>query len=222
MTWRRLHDAGKVAQVKIQLVKPVQADETIVIVVVVVVAGRKNRGQRLLGDIDRQQSSRAWLQLRHKSLPLIQAWDIEEGHIARPPKGTTHVVLDTPAGLNGEKLKELLKLADRVVVPLQPSMFDILATREFLTELAESKSGREGKAEIGIVGMRVDARTRAAEQLEHYLDSLGLPVLGMLRDTQNYVQASAHGLTIWDVAVSRVEKDLEQWQPLLGWLNSAR
>jgi chromosome partitioning protein len=176
----------------------------------------------MLGDIDRQQSSRAWLQLRHKSLPLIQAWDIEEGHIARPPKGTTHVVLDTPAGLNGEKLKELLKLADRVVVPLQPSMFDILATREFLSELAESKSGREGKAEIGIVGMRVDARTRAAEQLEHYLDSLGLPVLGMLRDTQNYVQASAHGLTIWDVAVSRVEKDLEQWQPLLAWLNSAR
>jgi chromosome partitioning protein len=132
------------------------------------------------------------------------------------------VVLDTPAGLHGEKLKELLKIADRVVVPLQASMFDILATRDFLTELAEHKSGQEGKAEVGIVGMRVDARTRAAEQLQHYVDTLGLPVLGMLRDTQNYIQASAHGLTIWDLAASRVEKDVEQWQPLLTWLDSAR
>jgi chromosome partitioning protein len=176
----------------------------------------------MLGDTDPQQSSRAWLQLRHKALPPIQAWDILEGNVVRPPKGTTHMVLDTPAGLQGEKLKELLKLADRVVVPLQPSMFDILATREFLTQLAELKSDREGKAEIGIVGMRVDARTRAAEQLQHYVDTLGLPVLGMLRDTQNYVQASAHGLTIWDVAVSRVEKDVEQWQPLLAWLKAVR
>lgn len=176
----------------------------------------------MLGDTDRQQSSRGWLQLRHEALPSIRPWEILNGGIVRPPKGTTHMVLDTPAGLHGEKLKELLKIADRVVVPLQASMFDILATRDFLTELAEHKSGQEGKAEVGIVGMRVDARTRAAEQLQHYVDTLGLPVLGMLRDTQNYIQASAHGLTIWDLAASRVEKDVEQWQPLLTWLNSAR
>jgi chromosome partitioning protein len=176
----------------------------------------------MLGDTDQQQSSRAWLELRHEALPSIRPWEILNGGIVRPPKGTTHVVLDTPAGLHGEKLKELLKIADRVVVPLQASMFDILATRDFLTELAEHKSGQEGKAEVGIVGMRVDARTRAAEQLQHYVDTLGLPVLGMLRDTQNYIQASAHGLTIWDLAASRVEKDVEQWQPLLTWLNSAR
>jgi chromosome partitioning protein len=176
----------------------------------------------MLGDTDRQQSSRGWLQLRHEALPSIRPWEILNGGIVRPPKGTTHMVLDTPAGLHGEKLKELLKIADRVVVPLQASMFDILATRDFLTELAEHKSGQEGKAEVGIVGMRVDARTRAAEQLQHYVDTLGLPVLGMLRDTQNYIQASAHGLTIWDLAASRVEKDVEQWQPLLTWLDSAR
>lgn len=178
--------------------------------------------QVMLGDTDRQQSSRAWLALRHESLPHISAWELDDGATARPPKGTTHIVLDTPAGLHGEKLKELLKIADRVLVPLQPSMFDILATREFLTELAERRSVREGKAEIAIVGMRVDARTRAAEQLERYVETLGLPVLGMLRDTQNYVQMAAHGLTIWDAAPSRVEKDVEQWQPLLVWLNSAR
>ena len=50
----------------------------------------------MLGDVDRQQSSRLWLQLRDASLPRIQSWDITEDQIARPPKGTTHVVLDTP------------------------------------------------------------------------------------------------------------------------------
>jgi chromosome partitioning protein len=64
----------------------------------------------------------------------------------------------------------------------------------------------------------IDARTRSADQLHRFVDSLGLPVLGYLRDTQNYVQLAAHGLTLWDVAPSRVVKDIEQWQPLLEWL----
>ncbi len=66
--------------------------------------------------------------------------------------------------------------------------------------------------------MRVDARTRSAEQLHRFVEGLKLPVLGFLRDTQNYVQLAAHGLTLWDVAKSRVEKDLEQWQPIIEWL----
>jgi hypothetical protein len=42
-------------------------------------------------------------------------------------------------------------------------------------------------------------------------------VLGYLRDTQNYVQLAARGLTIWDVAPGRVERDLEQWKPIVNW-----
>ena len=37
-----------------------------------------------------------------------------------------------------------------------------------------------------------------------------------MRDTQNYVQLAAHGLTLWDVASTRVERDLEQWSALLA------
>src|ERR1700740_3245357 len=85
----------------------------------------------MLGDVDVQQSSRAWLQLRSPTLPPISAWEIIDGHIAKPPKGTTHMVLDTPAGLHGKQLDKVLKIADRVVVPLQASMFDILATQDF-------------------------------------------------------------------------------------------
>jgi chromosome partitioning protein len=171
------------------------------------------RHKVMLGDIDVQQSSRAWLGVRPATLPPIVSWQIDGSNIAKPPKGTTHMVLDTPAGMDGAQLDQVLRIADKIIVPLQASMFDILATQSFLQKLA----GRRGKAAIGVVGMRVNSRTRAADQLAHYVNNLGLPVLGHLRDTQNYVQLAALGATLWDVAPSRVEKDVAQWEELLAW-----
>ncbi len=170
----------------------------------------------MLGDADRQQSSRLWLGLRPPGAGAITTWELGDDQIAKPPKGTTHVVLDTPAGLHGKRLKEVLKLADKVIVPLQPSIFDIFATRSFLDELATNQHGL--KAQVGIVGMRVDARTIAADKLHEFVGSLGLPVLGYLRDTQNYIHLAARGLSVFDVAPSRVERDLAQWQPICQWL----
>jgi chromosome partitioning protein len=177
------------------------------------------QGRRvMLGDIDRQQSSCEWLKLRSPTLPHIATWELEPDNPARPPKDTTHVVLDTPAGLHGKKLAQVLKIVRRVIVPLQPSIFDILATRNFLDRLFEEKQVRKHEAFVAIVAMRVDARTRAAVELERFLDGLGLPVLAHLRDTQNYVQAAAHGMSIFELPTSRAEKDVEQWQPLLDWV----
>ena len=136
----------------------------------------------------------------------------------RPPKGTTHVVLDTPAGLHGKRLDAVLRIADRVLIPLQPSLFDINATHAFVQTLRAHK--RAGSTAIGLVGMRVREHTRAIEQLHRYTDTLSVPVLAWLRDTQNYVQLAAHGLTLWDVAPSRVDRDLEQWAPLRAWVSA--
>ena len=171
----------------------------------------------MLGDLDRQQSALAWLKIRPATLPHIESWDRSDEKVARPPKGVTHVVLDSPAGIHGHALRDALKVADRLVIPLQPSLFDIYATQAFLTRLAERGLMKDG-GRVGVLGMRVDARTRAAEQLQRFVEDLGLPVLGFLRDTQNYVQLAAHGLTLWDVAPSRVAKDVEQWQSLLEWV----
>jgi len=171
----------------------------------------------MLGDIDRQQSSREWLRLRPPSLPRIATWEIEPDKPARPPKDSTHIVLDTPAGLHGKKLAQVLKLVQRVIVPLQPSLFDILATKQFLDALREEKEIRKQHAFAVVVGMRVDARTRASAELERFLADAGVPVLTFLRDTQNYVQAAAHGMTIFEMPASRAAQDWEQWLPLLDW-----
>lgn len=178
-----------------------------------------SRGHRvMLGDADRQQSSRLWLNLRPAAARPIASWELDDGHVARPPRGTTHVVLDTPAGLHGKLFRQALAHADKVVVPLQPSVFDIFATRAFLDELAQHDAAR--RLQVGIVGTRVDARTIAADKLQEFVDGLGLPVLGLLRPTQNYVHLAARGLTLFDVAPAKVERDLAQWEPVTRWLDA--
>ena len=173
----------------------------------------------MLGDVDRQQSARLWLSLRPPEAAHISTWEAQgDGTVVRPPKGTTHAVLDSPAGLHGWRFKDVLALADKVIVPLQPSIFDIYATREFIDRLKEQRNA--AKTKIGLVGMRVDARTLAADRLHEFVASLGLPVIGELRDTQNYVQLAARGLTVFDIAPGRVARDLEQWQPICQWLET--
>lgn len=171
----------------------------------------------MLGDVDRQQSSRLWLGLRPAEVRPIRAWEVARDDVARPPKGTTHVVLDTPAGLHGKRLKDVLRLADRILVPLQASIFDIYATREFLDQVSELCRG--SKPVVGMVGMRVDERTIASEQLQQFIGGLGVPMVGTLRPTQNYVHLAARGLTVFDVSAGRVARDLEQWRSICEWLD---
>jgi chromosome partitioning protein len=172
----------------------------------------------MLGDLDRQQSARTWLGLRPATAPRIETWEVAHDEVVRPPRGTTHVVLDTPAGLHGKRLDEAMKLADKVLIPLQPSIFDIHATHDFVRQLLAHK--RSDKVQIGIVGMRTREGTIATDQLRGFLDSVKVPMLGFLRDTQNYVHLAAHGLTLWDVSSARFERDLDQWKPLQRWLDA--
>jgi chromosome partitioning protein len=172
----------------------------------------------MLGDVDRQQSARQWLAQRPAAARPIQGWQLDGDDIVRPPKGTSHVVLDTPAGLHGKRLDAVLKIADRLLIPLQASLFDIQATDAFVRQVREHRRGHE--VALGLVGMRVREHTKAQEQLLSYLGTLPVPVVAWLRDTQNYVQLAAHGLTLFDVTRSRVERDLEQWEPLATWLGA--
>ena len=171
----------------------------------------------MLGDVDRQQSSRTWLGLRANGLPRIAAWEVTQGDVVRPPKGTTHIVLDTPAGLHGKRLDEVMKLADKVLIPLQPSIFDIHATHQFIDDLLAHR--RSSKVQMAVVGMRTREGTISTDQLRTFLKGVDVPLLGFLRDTQNYIHLAAHGLTLWDVASTRFQGDREQWEPLITWVN---
>lgn len=176
-------------------------------------------GQRVvLGDSDRQQSARAWLAIRSRLLPSIVGWDPEEEE--RPPQETARVVLDSAAGVHGKALERVVRLATHVIVPVQPSLFDILATGRFLETLLAEKAVRKARIRVAVVGMRVNARTRAAGELERFLASYELPVLSFLRDTQLYVQLAANGMTLFDLSAARGEKDIEQWRAIIDWVDA--
>ena len=177
-----------------------------------------SRGHKvILGDADRQQSSRLWLSLRGPALPPITGWKIGPDAVARVPEGVTHAVIDTPAGLHGRRFDELLRAADRLLVPVQASVFDIYAAQEFLDRVAGERKLQGLR--MGLVGMRVDERTRAAEQLREFLQRQAVPLLGMLRPTTNYAHMAAQGLSLWDLHPPQVERDLQQWKGITDWLD---
>lgn len=175
----------------------------------------------LLGDVDRQLSSRGWLQLRSPELPPIVTWQIGADAVARPPKGVTHAVLDTPAGLAGGPLEKVVKVSSRIVVPVLASPFDLWATRQFLAELARIKQVTQGKADVALVGMRVDPRTLAAVQLREFLAQQGFRTVTLIRPSQMYLRAAFEGASIFDLNPAQVQRELDDWQPLLQWLDAA-
>jgi chromosome partitioning protein len=151
-------------------------------------------------------------------LPIIDLFQIEGG---KSVEEADWLVIDSPAGLHGNNLERALKLAHKVVVPIAPSLFDIHASRDFLKILAQEKSIRKGKIFIGLVGMRMSLNTRAANLLEQFIERLDLPVLAYLRETQVYVNAAFEGKTLFDLPPSLAEREVEQWDYLLNWLEQS-
>lgn len=169
-------------------------------------------------DLDRQRSTLEWLALRSPELPPVVRLDARSDD--KPTRGDSWLILDSAAGLHGKNLAHALKPAHKVLVPIQPSLFDMAAAQDFLALLAEEKAVRKHKTFVAIVGMRVDPRTRAAATLETFLRQFDLPVVTFLRDTVLYANAALSGKSIFDLPPSAIERDVEQWQPLIEWLES--
>lgn len=173
------------------------------------------QGKRVaLLDLDRQKSATTWLALRDMALPDIDL--VQDGH----KTDVDWLVIDSPAGLHGKNLERALKLAHKVVVPIAPSLFDIRASQAFLAALNQEKAVRKGHAFVGVVGMRVDARTRAGVTLEQFMAQQDLPVLAWLRNTQNYVNAAFEGKSLFDLPHHVVERDLAPWADVMRWLDA--
>ncbi len=166
-------------------------------------------------DLDRQKSANLWLAQRNSSLPII--WPLQSEH--EKPGQADVLVIDSPAGLHGKNLDHAIKLAHKIVVPISPSLFDIQASYDFLRELSEEKAARKGRVEIGVVGMRMAPRTRAAATLEQFLAQLEVPILAYLREAQIYVNAAFEGKSIFDLPHYMAQQDLDLWVDLIQWID---
>jgi len=172
----------------------------------------------VLADFDVQRSSAEWLKRRPELLPKIAGWTPDQDQKLLQDVEPQWLIIDLPAGLHGETLRDAVRRAEILLVPISPSWFDMDATRSFLAKLAEYRAVKEGGVHIGLVGMRVDSRTRSAIDLEAFMKEHDFPYVADLRDTQVYVHAARDGLSVFDMPRSRAEQDWDQWRKLTRWI----
>ncbi len=174
-----------------------------------------SRGERVtILDLDRQQSAALWVATRPADLPPVRTIEAKKDEAHHDD----WLVIDSPAALHGKNLAHAIKLASKIIVPVAPSLFDLQASLDFLQTLAGEKKVRNSHCQIGVVGMRMEMRTKAAWALEHFLATLELPILAYLRETQVYVNAAFEGKSLFDLPRHIAERELEQWAFLQEWL----
>ncbi|MFW5816330.1 MAG: AAA family ATPase [Wenzhouxiangella sp.] len=170
-----------------------------------------------LADMDPQRSSADWLAQRPATAPPVTGVvDASE----RPAADTDTLILDTPAGLAGGELDQIIRRAQTVVVPVMPSPVDMRAAWRFLSHLQELKAVRSGQTAIGLVANRVRPQTIIYRELTGFLDGFRVPVIGQLRDTMNYVRAFEKGLAVSDLPPYLAWQDWEEWETVLAWIRS--
>lgn len=175
----------------------------------------------MLGDVDRQQSTVPWLRRRAThaltGAPIV-GWAVDPRNVLRPPAGVSQVVLDTPGGLQGFELSRLLQYTDAVLMPVGPSAFDREAAAACLAELRTHPRVAVGRVRLAAVGVRIDARTHAEQDLRAWAAQHELAFLGVLRAAQVYVRCVDRGLTVFDLQDAATQADRDQWQPVFDWL----
>ncbi len=194
-----------------------------------------------LVDLDPQQSSLGWLAARPDDRRPIHGLDGLEGPI-RVAKQTDIMIIDTPAAVHGKDLTALVRRAETVLIPVQPSATDMRAAGKFIDELLGVGKISRKEVKLALVANRMREANRVAgamerllravhipfsttssdinHSLEDFLKGLKIPLLAEINDSENYLRADAQGLGIFEL--DDAERDRETWRPLLDWLNSRR
>lgn len=186
--------------------------------------GLQQAGQPvILIDSDPQGSARDWYAAAgdENSLPPVVGMD-------RPPlfKNLRSVTREfTWTIIDGSpRLEELavaaLKVADRVLIPVQPSPYDIWAA-ESLVELVKTRQElTEGRLKAALLVSRQIIGTKLAGEVREALDGYGLPLLKAFTSQRViYATSAAHGSTVLDdepqgAAAAEIRALVEE---VLGW-----
>lgn len=178
-------------------------------------------------DFDPQQSSMRWLRNRPATLPAIHGipahkrdHSVTRSFQFRVPLDTEYLIVDTPAGVPENQLIEFTHGAHAILVPVLPSAIDIQAASGLIASLLLRVQLSRRMGRLGVLVNRARENTRAYRKLMSFLDRLSIPVVTVLRDTQNYVRTAELGKCIHEMRPSEVRKDLPRWRELTDWLES--
>ncbi len=177
-------------------------------------------------DYDPQGSTTAWLQRRPEDLPSIRgivafrnSMQATRSWQLRVPNEVTTLIVDSPAAISHDDLRELTRDASSILVPVLPSAMDIHAASRCIADLLLVAKVNRAERKLAVVANRTRKNTRSFSRLMRFLDSLGIPIIAVLRDSQNYVYSAEHGVGIHDMPPSRVREDIPQIDRVVEWLD---
>lgn len=176
-------------------------------------------------DMDQQGSSSHWLGRRPAELPPIHGVSASSAKpgthtnlsITLPPD-IDFAVVDAPAALSRDELVDFTVGSHAIIVPVMPSELDIHAASRLIADLLLVARVSRERQRLGVIANRVKERTIAYKQLMKFLDRLSIPVIGVIRDSQNYVSSAREGLCIHELPPSKGAKDLKRWESVIQWL----
>jgi len=178
-------------------------------------------------DIDPQGSSMRWAGKRKdRDLPPIHAvtsFDVPKNvtrtFAMRMPPDVDRIITDTPAAMPRHELVNRTQGADKIIVPVLPSDIDIHAAARCIGDLLVAARIPRGENRLAVVANRVKRNTKMYHSLMRFLDSLGIPVVAALRDSQNYIRSAEQGLGVHEMRPPSVARaDVAQWHTLIDWI----
>ncbi len=176
----------------------------------------------VLADCDPQASSLEWLAARPGGRSTITGIDGSAGRF-RVPRSAEYVVYDTPAAVHGKELAALLRRAQSIIIPVLPSPIDMRAATPFIQKVLDNGRVARKEARVALIANRCRETYNIYHQLDTYLRKVRKATfISVWRETQNYVRAAERGLGIFELAPYSVRRDLDQWDPIIRWLNSKR
>ena len=177
-------------------------------------------------DYDPQGSTTAWLERRPSSMPRIhgivaykKSMQATRSWQLRVPDDTLNLIVDSPAGITHDDLRELTRDACSILVPVLPSAMDIHAASRCIADLLLVAKVDRRERKLAVVANRTRKRTKSYSNLMRFLDSLGIPIIAVLRDSQNFVHSADQGIGIHEMPPSRVAEDREQLDNIVRWLD---
>lgn len=185
-----------------------------------------NNLRTTLIDYDPQGTSIRWLKQRPEQFPSIHGIDatrqnqnVTRSWQMRVPAGTDRMVIDTPAGVRGLELNDFVTNTDYIVIPVIPSDGDIHATTQLIADLLLNVKIRNLGVKVGVIANRVKKNTKILKQLNKFLEQVNFPIIGNLRDTQNYVTAAKQGIGIHEIyPPSLVKDDVSHWDNIIQFI----
>ena len=178
-------------------------------------------------DFDPQGSTIGWLDRRPDDLPAIHGIAAYKNSMAatrswqlRVPEDTVNLLVDSPASVDHDDMRELTRDSTSILVPVLPSSMDIQAASRCVADLLLVAKVDRRDRKLAVVANRTRKNTKSFGKLMRFLDSLGIPIIAVLRDSQNFVHAAEQGMGLCEMQPSRVKQDLEQIEKIVDWLEA--